>query len=82
MSAPEPLLTVDELAVIIRRKPRWVAEQVRIRAFPATRIGRSVLFTVEQVEEIKAAGEQPVEIAPVPVHAGMTARSMARQRAS
>ncbi len=39
---------------------RWVAEAVRQRRVRCTRIGKHVRFKIEHLEELVAAGEQPV----------------------
>lgn len=63
MSEPapyRPLLTIDEAAAYLNVPARWVADAVRQRKLRCTRIGKHVRFRVEHLEELVAAGEQPV----------------------
>ncbi len=63
MSEPTPyrsLLTIDEAAAYLNVPARWVAEAVRQRKVRCTRIGKHVRFRIEHLEELVAAGEQPV----------------------
>ncbi len=63
MSEPapyRPLLTIDEAAVYLNVPERWVADAVRQRKVRCTRIGKHVRFRIEHLEELVAAGEQPV----------------------
>ncbi len=63
MSEPapyRPLLTVDEAAAYLNVPARWVADAVRQRKVRCTRIGKHVRFRIEHLEELVAAGEQPV----------------------
>lgn len=54
------LLTVDEAAAFLNVPARWVSEAVRQRKVRCTRIGKHVRFRPEHLEELVAAGEQPV----------------------
>lgn len=63
MSEPtphQPLLTIDEAAAYLNVPARWVADAVRRRKVRCTRIGKHVRFRIEHLEELVAAGEQPV----------------------
>lgn len=63
---PEPapshrsLLTIDEAAAYLKVPARWVADAVRLRKVRCTRIGKHVRFRIEHLDELIAAGEQPV----------------------
>ena len=54
------LLSIDEAGVYLNVPARWVAEAVRQRRVRCTRIGKHVRFKIEHLEELVAAGEQPV----------------------
>jgi excisionase family DNA binding protein len=56
----QPLLTIDEAAAYLNLPARWVADAVRGRKVRCTRIGKHVRFRIEHLEELIAAGEQPV----------------------
>ena len=75
----DDLLTISEAAERLRRKPRWLAEQARLRKVPSTRLGRSTFFTEAQIQQIVADGAVEAEDS---APAGITNRSLARQRAS
>ena len=55
-SGVERLLTVAELAVILRMSEAWVRKGVLERTIPFTKMGRSVRFTRKQVAMIVAQG--------------------------
>jgi excisionase family DNA binding protein len=55
-----PLLTIDEAATYLNVPARWVADAVRQRKVRCTRIGKHIRFRVEHLDELVAAGEQPV----------------------
>jgi excisionase family DNA binding protein len=57
---PRRLLSIDEAAAYLNVPARWVAEAVRVRKVRCTRIGKHVRFRLEHLDEIVAAGEQPV----------------------
>jgi excisionase family DNA binding protein len=61
------LLTIDEAAAYLNVPARWVADAVRQRKVRCTRIGKHVRFRVEHLEELIAAGEQPVTTAAQPL---------------
>lgn len=71
MTAParelQNLLTVDEAAAYLSVPVRWVADAVRQRKVRCTRIGKHVRFRIEHLEELIAAGEQPVSGEVVPI---------------
>ena len=54
------LFTIDEAAAYLNVPARWVADAVRQRRVRCTRIGKHVRFRLEHLEELIAAGEQPV----------------------
>ena len=62
-----PLLNTDEAAAYLNVPARWVADAVRQRKLRCTRIGKHVRFRIEHLEELIAAGEQPVTNAAQPV---------------
>ncbi|MEP6525833.1 MAG: helix-turn-helix domain-containing protein [Nocardioidaceae bacterium] len=59
------LLTTDEAADYLNVPARWVAEAARLRRVRCTRIGKHVRFRIEHLEELVAAGEQPITSPPV-----------------
>ena len=59
-AAHRPLLNTDEAAAYLNVPARWVADAVRQRKLRCTRIGKHVRFRIEHLEELIAAGEQPV----------------------
>lgn len=61
------LLNIDEAAAYLNVPARWVADAVRQRKIRCTRIGKHVRFRMEHLEELIAAGEQPVlaEVTPI-----------------
>lgn len=71
MSEPDPqrhpLLTTAEAAAYLNVPERWVADAVRERKVRCTRIGKHVRFRIEHLEELIAAGEQPVTAEIIPL---------------
>jgi excisionase family DNA binding protein len=68
MSDPAPrsrLLTIAEAADYLNVPERWVREAVRQRKVRCTRLGKHVRFRSEHLDELVAAGEQPVSAPPV-----------------
>lgn len=60
------LLTCEDIAKIIGRTPRTIQRWARDRTVPHIRIGRTIRFTQDQVDEILAAySVEPT----TPVHA-------------
>ena len=59
------LLTIPEAAEYLHVPERWVREAVRLRKIRCTRLGKHVRFRVEHLDELVAAGEQPVTGPPV-----------------
>ena len=57
----EALLTVAELAVLLKMSESWVRKGVLERTIPFTKMGRSVRFTREQAAAIVARGAQVPE---------------------
>ena len=53
-------LAIDEAATYLNVPARWVAEAIRQRKVRCTRIGKHIRFRVEHLDELVAAGEQPV----------------------
>ncbi len=68
----QPLLTIDEAAAYLNVSARWVADAVRQRRIRCTRIGKHVRFRVEHLDELVAAGEQPVTLDVIPIHRSRT----------
>lgn len=64
-----PLLNTDEAAAYLNVPARWVADAVRQRKVRCTRIGKHVRFRIEHLDELVAAGEQPVTGSPVGLRA-------------
>jgi excisionase family DNA binding protein len=67
-----PLLTIDEAAECLNVPARWVADAVRQRKIRCTRIGKHVRFRVEHLDELVAAGEQPVTTDVIPIQRNRT----------
>lgn len=70
-SAPEPsggvnphLMTVDQAAEYLNVSSRWLSEAVRGRRIRCTRLGRTIRFRLEYLEEFIASHEQPVTTSP------------------
>ena len=63
------LLTTAEAAEYLRVSERWVQEAVRQRKVRCTRLGKHVRFRIEHLDELVAAGEQPVTGPPVGLRA-------------
>ena len=59
------LLSTSEAAEYLNVPVRWVQEAVRQRKVRCTRLGKHVRFRVEHLDELVAAGEQPVTGPPV-----------------
>jgi excisionase family DNA binding protein len=57
MTPVEPLLTVAELAAVLKMSEGWVRKGVLQRTLPFTKLGRSVRFTPEQAATIIARGQ-------------------------
>lgn len=51
---PDNMLTADDLAAIFKVSPRRIMEWKNQHAWPCTRVGRTVRWTPEQLEQIKA----------------------------
>ena len=51
---------------------RWVADAVRQRKVRCTRIGKHIRFRVEHLDELVAAGEQPVTSDVIPIQRNRT----------
>lgn len=76
---PHHLLTIDEAAAYLNVPRRWVTEAVRQQRIRCSRIGKHVRFRLEHLDELVAAGEQPVTVTHdagvVPLQAKTSARS-------
>lgn len=59
------LLTIPEAAEYLHVPERWVREAARLRKVRCTRLGKHVRFRIEHLDELVAAGEQPVTGPPV-----------------
>lgn len=53
-------LTVAELAEHLGISESWIRHRCAARAIPFTKVARQIRFTQAHVEQIVAAGEQPV----------------------
>ena len=75
----QQLLTIAQAASYLNVPQRWVAEAVRARRVRCTRIGKHVRFRPEHLEEVIAAGEQPVlasaNVTALPTRRASSARS-------
>lgn len=58
--ATSVLLTANEAAAYLNVPVRWVSEAARLRRMRCTRIGKHLRFRVEHLDELIAAGEQPL----------------------
>jgi excisionase family DNA binding protein len=67
-----PLLTIGEAAEYLNVPARWIADAVRQRRVRCTRIGKHVRFRVEHLDELIAAGEQPVTTDVIPIQRNRT----------
>ena len=76
---PQTLLTISEAAEYLNVPQRWVQEAVRQRKVRCTRLGKHVRFRLEHLDELVAAGEQPVTGPPVRLKA-MPAQDRRRSR--
>lgn len=76
MSDSTDLLTADDLAAIFKVKRRRVMEWQAQHSWPCVRVGRTIRWTPEQVEQIKARHSiKPEGVKPAD---GRTARSARR----
>ena len=66
---PRTLLTISEAAEYLNVPQRWVQEAVRQRKLRCTRLGKHLRFRIEHLDELVAAGEQPVTGPPVGLRA-------------
>lgn len=51
VAPPSPWLTPDEAAAYLRKSPRWMRRAVDERLLPFSRVGRSPVFHVEDLNE-------------------------------
>ena len=63
------LLNTAEAAEYLHVPERWVQEAVRQRKLRCTRLGKHLRFRIEHLDELVAAGEQPVTGPPVGLRA-------------
>lgn len=75
-----PLLTIAEAAAYLNVPKRWVADAVRTHRLRCTRLGKHVRIRVEHLDELIAAGEQPVLTKPTSNVIAIQPRSSARAR--
>lgn len=76
----QPLLTIDEAAAYLNVPARWVAEAVRVRRIRCSRIGKHVRFRPQHLDELIAAGEQPVTEPTAPIVAAQPPARTGRSR--
>ncbi|MEJ7744999.1 MAG: helix-turn-helix domain-containing protein [Nocardioidaceae bacterium] len=62
---PFGLYTIDQAATYLGVPRGWVEAKARERAIPHTRIGKHVRFTIEHLQQIVKAGEQPIFLQPL-----------------
>ncbi|WP_165964220.1 helix-turn-helix domain-containing protein [Actinomadura sp. KC216] len=55
----ELLLTPEQASPLIKKTPNWLRRQAYARTIPHHRIGRTILFSREDLQQIKAEGAQP-----------------------
>ena len=67
-----PLLSIEEAAAYLNVPTGWVADAVRERRIRCTRIGKHVRFRIEHLDELVAAGEQPVTSDVIPIQRNRT----------
>jgi excisionase family DNA binding protein len=65
-------MSIDEAATYLNVPARWVADAVRQRKVRCTRIGKHIRFRVEHLDELVAAGEQPVMWDVIPIQRNRT----------
>lgn len=68
-------LDVPGLAEFLGISESWIRKQAAARLIPHSRVARQIRFTEEHVQQILAAGEEPITVAPV---VGMRSRRQAR----
>jgi len=59
-----PLLTVEDVADVLRKSPKWVTAAARDGVLPSRKVGRSYRFTEADVDAY-IAGIAPTAAAPV-----------------
>jgi excisionase family DNA binding protein len=57
---PAALLSIEDAARVLNVPVHWLRKKVTAREVPHTRLGKHVRFTRAHLDEIVAAGEQPV----------------------
>jgi excisionase family DNA binding protein len=65
-------LTIDEAATYLNVPGRWVADALRQRKVRCTRIGKHIRLRIEHLNELIAAGEQPVTSEVIPIQRNRT----------
>jgi hypothetical protein len=78
----EELLTADDLAVIFATKRRRVIEWAHQYQWPTVRIGNTIRWTPEQVEEIKRKHSVTPDAVKPPVSDGRTKASLSKKKPS
>lgn len=74
------LLTIPEAAAYLNVPKRWVTEAIRTNRVRYTRLGKHVRFRPEHLDELIAAGEQPVLTPAAGTLTAIGTRSSARAR--
>lgn len=64
MAVAEPMRDITEAAAFLKIPRSTLRDMVTARTVPHTRIGRHVRFSQEHLDQIVAAGEQPVASPP------------------
>lgn len=59
-TAPGSLLSLEQVAEMFGKTPRWIRQYVRRRSIPALKAGRSLLFDEIAVSAMKEAMRQPL----------------------
>lgn len=57
-------LDIPELAEFLGISESWIRKQAAARLIPHSRVARQIRFTEEHVQQILAAGEEPLTVAP------------------
>src|SRR4029453_10860719 len=68
----QPLLTIDKAATYLKVPARGGDAAARQRKVRCTRIGKHIRFRVEHLDELVAAGEQPVTSDVIPIQRNRT----------
>lgn len=60
----ERLLTIEDVARIVGRRPAWVHDRAKRGEIPCVWIGRSARFRTKSINEWLAERERPAESSP------------------